>query len=65
MEENAEMGLPATLNRNVPLKQDGNEQWEVSNPQLEWKVGSADVQLRRTSASSESSWWEARCLLTW
>lgn len=53
MEENAEMGHPATLNRNGPLKQlDGMRMnnGKVRNPELEGKVGSADVQQKGTSA---------------
>lgn len=39
MEENAEMGFPAILNRNVPLKQDGNEQWKGQQPSVAMEGG--------------------------
>lgn len=55
MEESAEMGRPATLNRNVPPKQNGDEQGEGERPSVEWKVGGTDMQPSRTSALSEST----------
>lgn len=48
------MGRPATLNRNVPPKQNGDEQGEGERPSVEWKVEGTDMQPRRTSALSES-----------
>ena len=65
-EEDAETGHPATLNRNVPLKQldgMGMGNGKVSNLEEELQAGGAALQQKGTSAPSECR-WGAMCLLT-